>query len=87
MLLHHRPNAEDRADDDESDRSDRQVDVEDPAPREVVDEESAEQRPDDRRHAEDGAEDPLVAAAIARRDHVADHRDRRDDEAAGAEAL
>ena len=33
--------------------ADRQVHVEDPAPREVVDEEAAEQRPDHRRDAED----------------------------------
>jgi hypothetical protein len=61
--------------------------TEDPAPREVVDEEPAEQRADDRRHAEDAAEDPLVAATVPRRNHVADHRDRRHDETAGAEPL
>ena len=54
--------------------AERQVDVEDPAPREVVDEEAAEQRADDRRDAEDRAEEPLVAAAVARRDDVADRR-------------
>ena len=68
-------------------RADRQVDVEDPAPREVVDEEAAEQRADDRRDAEDGAEDALVAAAVARRDDVADDGDRRRDQAARAEPL
>ena len=52
--------------------ADRQVDVEDPAPREVVDEEAAEQRPDHGRDAEDRAEEALVAAALARRDDVAD---------------
>ena len=41
--------------DDERDDPDREVDVEDPAPREMVDEEPAEQRPDHRRDAEDGA--------------------------------
>jgi uncharacterized membrane protein len=35
--------------DGERDCSDRQVDVEDPAPREPVDEEAAEQRPSERR--------------------------------------
>ena len=58
----------------ERERAQRQVDVEDPAPREVVDEEAAEQRPDHGRDAEDGAEEPLVLAALARRHDVADHR-------------
>ena len=44
----------------ERDAADRQVDVEDPAPREVVDEEAAEQRADHGRDAEDGAEEALV---------------------------
>ena len=87
VLLRHRARAEGGADHDERDRTDRQVDVEDPPPREVVDEEPAEQRPDDGRDAEDGAEDALVAAAVARRDDVADDGDRGHDQAAGAEAL
>jgi len=37
--------AQDGADDEQRDRPDGQVDVEDPAPGEVVDEEAAEQRP------------------------------------------
>ena len=78
---------EDGGDHEERDRADRQVDVEDPAPREVVDEEAAEQRADDRRHAEDGAEEALVLAAVARRDDVADDGDRRREQAAGAETL
>ena len=71
----------------ERDGADRQVDVEDPAPGEVVDEEAAEQRPDDRRDAEDAAEVALVLAALARRDDVADDGERRHHQAAGAEAL
>ena len=67
--------------------AEREVDVEDPAPREVVDEEAAEQRADHGRDAEDGAEEPLVLAALARRDDVADDRDRRHDQPAAAEAL
>ena len=68
-------------------RADRQVDVEDPAPGEMVDEEAAEQRPDHRRDAEHAAEESLVLAALARRDDVADHGERGDDQAAGAQAL
>ena len=66
---------------------DRDVHVEDPAPRRVVDEEAAEQRPGDAAHPEDRADHALVAAAIARRDDVADDRLGEDDEPAAAEAL
>ena len=75
------------ADHGERDEADRKVDVEDPAPGEVVDEEPAEQRPDHRRDAEDGAEVALVPAALARRDDVADDGDRHHDQAAGTEPL
>ena len=68
-------------------RSDGQVDVEDPAPREVVDEEAAEQRPGDRRDAEHRADQAHVAAALPRRDDVGDDRLRADHEPAGADAL
>ena len=68
-------------------RPDRQVDVEDPAPAQVVDEEAAEQRADDGRDAEDAAEEAGVAAALARRDDVADDGHRRHHQAAGAETL
>jgi hypothetical protein len=64
--------------------ADRKVDVEDPAPRKVVDEEPADQRSDHGRDAEDGAEEPLVTAPVSRRDHVADHGDRDDDQPPGA---
>ena len=65
----------------------RQVDVEDPPPREVLDEEAAEQRADHRRDAEDRAEEPLVLATLAGRDDVADHGHRRHDQPAAADAL
>ena len=78
---------EHRADHDEGEDADRQVDVEDPAPGEVVDEETAEQRSDDRRNTEHGAEEALVLAALARRHHVPHNRQRRHDQAAPAEAL
>ena len=77
----------DDRDHDEREHADRQVDVEDPAPGQVVDEEAAEQRADHRRDAEDGAEEALVAAALARRDDVADHGDRDHDQPAAAEPL
>ena len=74
-------------DDDERDGADRDVDVEDPAPGELLDEDAAEQRPDDARHAEHRAEQPLVAAALAGRDDVADDRLRADHQPAAAETL
>ena len=43
--------------------------------------------PSTRGRAEDGAEVALVAAALARRDDVADHRERQRHQAAAAEAL
>ena len=74
---------------DHAERDDphRQVDVEDPAPAQVVDEEAAEQRADDRRDPEHRAEVALVLAALARRDDVADDGQRDHDQPAGAEAL
>ena len=72
---------------DDGDRADRQVDVEDPAPREVVDEEAAEQRPGDRRDGEHRADQAHVATALPRRDDVGDDRLRADHQAAGADAL
>ena len=45
------------------------------------------QRPGDAADPEDRAEDALIAAAIARRDDVADDRLGEDDEPAAAEAL
>src|SRR5215212_10013050 len=50
----------------------RNVDPEGPAPTEVVGQEAAEQRPDHRRHAEDGAEGALIAAAVAQGDDLTD---------------
>ena len=71
----------------EGGRADREVDVEDPAPGEVVDEEAAEQRPDHGRDAEHRAEPALVAPALSGRDEVADDRERRHHQPAAAEPL
>ncbi len=78
---------EDGADDNERGDADRQVDVEDPAPRKALGEEAADQRPDDGRDREHAAEVALIAAALARRDDVADDGDRGHDQPAGAEPL
>ena len=75
------------ADHRERNGSNRQIDVEDPAPGEVVDEEPTEQRPGNARDREDGSDVALVAAAFARRDDVADDRQSADHQAAGAESL
>jgi len=74
-------------DDHERDGADRNVDVEDPAPGEVVDENATEQRADDARRAEDGPEQPLVAAPLAGRHDIADDRLGADEQAAPAEPL
>ena len=79
--------AEDRADHREREDAHRHVDVEDPAPGEVVDEEAAEQRADHRREPEDRAEVALVAAPLARRDDVPDHGHRRHHQAATTQSL
>ena len=68
-------------------RADGQIDVEDPAPREMRREIAAEQRTGHARHAEHRAEDALVAAALAWRNDVADDRLRRDHQPTTAESL
>ena len=68
-------------------QTDGQVDVEDPMPGEAVDEEPTDQRPDHGGDAEDGAEVPLVAAAVARRHDVADRSSRDHHQPAAAETL
>ena len=74
-------------DDEEGEDADRQVDVEDPAPARVVDDEAAESRAGDRRGGERRADQPLVAATVARRDDHADGGEREWEEAARAEPL
>jgi hypothetical protein len=75
------------SDDRQRNEADGDVDIEDPAPRCVVDEKAADQRSGDAAEAEDRAERALVAPAIAWRDDVADDRLREDDEPAAANAL
>jgi hypothetical protein len=86
VVLAHREVAQRHGGDDESDGADRDVDVEDPAPRGVLHEPSTEQRTGDAREAEDGAEVSLVAP-FTRGDDVADDRDGEHHQATGAEAL
>ena len=81
------PGTEGNRDHRERDRAEREVDVEDPPPGEVVDEEAAEQRPGDGRDPENASEHALVAAALARRDEVADYGQRHHHQAAAAEPL
>ena len=60
------------ADDDQRDQADRDVDVEDPAPAEVIGEQAAEQRADHAATRRTPRRSSPVAAALARRDDVAD---------------
>ena len=73
--------------DEHRDHADRHVHVEDPAPREGLDEEAAEQRAGDAGDREHGADQAHVAAAVARRDDLGDDRLRADHQPARAEAL
>ena len=75
------------AHDHHRDCADRHVDVEDPAPGEVVDEEASDQRAGDEGDREDGADQAHVAAPLTRRDDVGDDRLSADHEAAGADPL
>ena len=66
------------------DQADRQVDVEHPAPAQVVGQVAAQQRPDDAGQAEDAAEDALDAAALGGREDLRDDgEDGRGQHAAG----
>ena len=71
----------------QGDGPDGDVDVEDPAPAQVVDEHAADQRPDHRGDPEHGHEQPHVAAALPGRDHVAEDGHGPDHQAAAAEPL
>ena len=67
--------------------ADREVDVENPPPGQVVDEEAADQRAEHTGDPERGAEDSLITAALARRDDVTDDGLRAYDQAAAAQSL
>ena len=54
----------------EGDDTDRDVDVEDPPPGQLLDEDAAEQRPDNAGHAEHRPEQALIAATFTGRDDV-----------------
>jgi hypothetical protein len=51
--------------DEEGEDAERQIDIEDPSPREVRNAESADERANDRGHTEHGAEEPHVATPVA----------------------
>ncbi len=59
---------------DQRDRTDRDVDVEDPTPGQLLDEDTPEQRPDHAGQPKHRAEQSLIAAAFTGRDDVADDR-------------
>ena len=74
-------------DDEEGGDAEREVDVEDPAPREALDEEAAEQGAGDAGDGEDPAEEAGVSAALAWRDDIGNDGHDEDHEPAAAEAL
>ena len=67
--------------------ADGQVNVKDPAPGKGIGDEAAEDRSRHAARGEDGAEEALVASALARHDQVAHGGLRKGDESARAEAL
>ena len=69
------------------DHADRHVDVEDPAPARVVDDEAAQRRAADRARGEGCPDQALVAAALPRWDDDGDRRVRKRKEPARAEPL
>ncbi len=73
--------------DDEGQDADGDVDVEDPAPRQMVDEEAPGQRSADAGEGEDPAEVALVATAFAGAHDVADDGHGQGHESAAAESL
>ena len=73
--------------DQDRERADGHVDVEDPAPGDLVDEEAAEQRSGNRGEGKDSADQAHVAAALPGRDDVGDDRLRTDHQPAGTGAL
>ncbi|GGX72339.1 hypothetical protein GCM10010358_28430 [Streptomyces minutiscleroticus] len=78
---------EDDGDDGQGEQAEGHVDVEAPAPGEVVGEVAAEQRSGDRGEAERGADEAHVAAALPGRHDVRDDRLYADHESARADAL
>ena len=86
-------NVQGAVDDDQRDEPDRDVDVEDPAPPGdaedalLTGEEAADDRTEHARRGEDGHEVALVTGPFARRDQVADDRQRQREQAAGTEPL
>jgi hypothetical protein len=74
-------------DDQQAEEAERQVDVEDPAPRQMLGEQSAGQWSEHGRGAERGTEVAHVAAQLAGADDVGAHRHRDRQQAAGAHAL
>src|SRR6266576_3136483 len=71
----------------ERETADRQVDVEDPAPARVVDNEPTDKRADDRGAREDRADQPLIAPAVPGRDDHPDHREGQREDPSGSDAL
>src|SRR5262249_7749701 len=74
-------------DDEQSEQARGEVDVEYPAPAQVIDEEPAEQRTDDGGKTERGSEKALVSRAFARGDDIPDHCNDSDDQPTGAYSL
>src|SRR5690606_15178834 len=87
VLAADQPEVQSRRDDGQRRGADRDVDVEDPVPADDVGEPATYQRTSHGGHAEDGAEVALVAAAVTRRDDVADDCEADRHETTAADTL
>ena len=76
-----------RADHQQREQAERQIDIEDPAPGGVLHQKTADQRADHRREAKNAAEQPLIATTIGGWDDVGDRRHADHHQAAAAEPL
>ena len=74
-------------DHEQRDDADRDVDVEDPVPAQVLGQPAADERAGDEGDAEHGPEQALVLAPLLGREHVSDDRERDREQRTGADAL
>ncbi|MNE14639.1 hypothetical protein D3C80_1075270 [compost metagenome] len=87
MLHQGHVRAEHATDHQQRQQAQGQVDVEDPVPRQVFDQEATNQWPHHRGQAEHAAEQALVAATFGRRDDIADGGHRHHHQAAATQPL
>src|SRR4029077_4434206 len=86
-LLLRRSRAQDGTNEEQSEGSRWQVDIEDPPPRKMIDQKTSQWGADDCGDPEHSAKYALIATTLTRRNEVADRSRRRDDQPTSANAL